>query len=164
MGSVIPSAGDGEIETFCNRVTSLILVDEAEVSHRWEYQDEILDYRLRIESIARHFNVSEAMIAVLLRANDHISQVELDDLLQFYQERFLRYRRIRREQLRESDGGPSPYLLRWRRLSKTFSSVVLSAYYSSQITPTQLFNLTGVKMNNLQRFSDAVGVSIGRSQ
>lgn len=140
--------GDAQIEKFCNEVAGeLLLPTEAIRDIQLDddlSNDEILDVA---EAVSRNWNVSQAMVSYkFLRQG----VIDLGTWRALDQElgRLWRERRQRiREITRESDGGPSYYVVKRSKLGPALVSLVKRTLSENAITHTKAAKVLGVNPN-----------------
>lgn len=67
---------------------------------------------------------------------------------------FLKKKAAEKARQKIKDGGPNPYLLRLNKNGRLFTQVVLDAFRSGSLPPTQASNLLNTKVTNFSKFED----------
>jgi Zn-dependent peptidase ImmA (M78 family) len=67
---------------------------------------------------------------------------------------FLKKEEAKKARQKAKDGGPNPYLLRLNKNGRLFTQVVLDAFRSGTLPPTQASNLLNTKVANFSKFED----------
>ncbi len=147
------STTDDIIEVFCNRVTSLVLIDETEFSQSWKLANSNSDIDARIREVSDKYKVSEELIARRLLELQIISQKKYLQLRAYFQERWKQLIAQDHIKRKDTDGGPSPHLLRVLKNGRPFTSVVLTSYFQGQISSTEASSLLSAKVNNFEKLS-----------
>lgn len=116
------NGGGGDREKLCNSVAAEFLVPEAELRAKWKTPDGSLSYS--IDSIAKYFKVSGAVIGRRLFDMNIISSQEYGSLLALYKARWGRHK----EKQSQQGGAPSPTTMAKYRLGgKTIQTFIVAA-------------------------------------
>lgn len=67
---------------------------------------------------------------------------------------FLKKKAAEKARQKTKDGGPNPYLLRLNKNGRLFTQIVLDAFRSGSLPPTQASNLLNTKVTNFSKFED----------
>lgn len=153
-----------EIEIFCNQVASHVILEDQEFINRWTSTDEDESLFHRIEETSRTFKVSEESIARRLLEKEIISRDTYQELREYYSDRWREFREREMERMRQTEGGPSYYLTTAVKNGYSFTKTVVSAYYSGNIYGNEASSLLNVKVNNLGRLGETVGISVSRRE
>lgn len=106
-----------------------------------------LDYMQAVEKVSRNYRVSKLAAAVRLRTLGRISQTELDDVRKQSDEEW----QANRNRMRESEGGPSYHLLRYRDLGPKFVGTVVRALESERIGIVDACYMFGAKVPTVDK-------------
>lgn len=153
-----PTTETDIIEVFCNRVAAEILVPQDIFQERWKQEDPHKTLEERIQSHSKYFKVSEWVIARRLLDWGQISKTKYDKLTQDYEQQWREVRQQEKES--QTEGGPSPYLLKLINNGYAFSSVVLSAYQSGDISGRDTSSLLGVKLDKIGNLAELIGIPV----
>ena len=137
------------VERFCNDVAGELLLSTGSLEEipRMTNTEDAKDV---ISELAEERNLSESMIAYRLRRMDRIGKDIYSELYKFYAERWLDHRQQAKEQGRESDGGPSYYVVRRHRLGEALLHLVGRTLRENQLTHTTAAQILGVKPNSVE--------------
>ena len=67
---------------------------------------------------------------------------------------FLKKEAAKKERQKDKEGGPNPYLLRLNKNGRLFTQVVLDAFRSGSLPPSQASNLLNTKVTSFSKFED----------
>jgi len=151
-----PTTETEKIEVFCNKVAAEILIPQAAFQARWEQEAKDKTLEERIQSQSKHFKVSEWVISRRLLDWGQISKAKYDRLTQDYDQQWREAKE--REKASQAEGGPSPYLLKLINNGYAFSSVVLGAYQSGDVSGRDASSLLGVKLDKIGNLAELVGI------
>lgn len=139
---------DLEIERFCNKAASEILVERNSFNVFWNSSTGNLAER--IEKTSRRFWVSEEVIARRLADQQVISLEQYLTLRKGYAERWQAYRK-------KSKGGGSYYLNMVARNGRFFTRLVIGAYNSARLTGRDASFLLGAKLGHFTKLYAEAG-------
>ncbi len=137
------------VERFCNDVASELLLSTNSLEGISRMTN-IEDAKGAVSELAEERNLSESMIAYRLQRMGRIDRVIYSELYKFYAERWLGYRQQARERTRESNGGPSYYVVRRHRLGGALLHLVGRTLRENQLTHTTAAQILGVKPNSVE--------------
>lgn len=155
---VAPDKESRNIETFCNRVAGLIVLDPDAFKERWQQVRETKSTEEAIDAAANYLKVSRVVVARRLLDGGLLSQAQYDSLDTQYEEDWLRFSEQQRRRNRESEGFPGPYVMKLIQNGKEYSRTVLGAFYSGSISARDTSGLLDVKVNNLSKLAEKAGV------
>ena len=145
-----------KIERFCNDVASEFLVPAAELAGLViDPEAEPARRKAAITAFARDRNVSSTMIAYKLYTAGRIAFGDFELLRNAYRQDYLERKEAQRERGRESNGGPSYYVVRRQRLGTALVSLVDRMVNAGALTTTKAGKVLGVKPRNVQGVIDA---------
>lgn len=137
------------VEQFCNDVASELLLstDSLEGVPRMTSVEGAKDV---ISKLAKERNLSESMVAYRLQRMGRIDKNTYSELCDFYTERWLGHKQQTKERAKESDGGPSYYVVRRHRLGGALLHLVGRTLRENQLTHTTAAQILGVKPNSVE--------------
>ncbi len=137
---------DNPLEKLCNRVAAEILVPEKQLKHDWSKIHLTLKGNENpFTHLASVYKVSEIVIARKLRDLNLISKKEFQEFYRDYQQRW----KTRRESVQP---GGEFYRTFKNRLGEKFSSMVIEAVLSGDITYREAYRLTGIYGETFDEF------------
>ena len=152
LGQTGVSGGRPEqaIERFCNEVASEFLLPSAELTELADLRGaDTVRAAARIGEFAASRKVSHSMVAYKLYTNGLINSATWSTLSRFFRDRWLAEREQRRERARESEGGPSYYVVRRHRLGALVEATA-RLMATGSLTTSKAGTVLGVKPRNVQ--------------
>jgi Zn-dependent peptidase ImmA (M78 family) len=153
LGQTGVSGGRPEkaVERFCNDVASEFLLPAVELEQLNHLP--ALSVEESVEQIgdfagARH--VSHSMVAYKLFSRGLIDRARWGALSSFFRKRWLTERERRRVRARESDGGPSYYVVRRHRLGTALVEATARLMATGSLTTSKASRVLGVKPQNVE--------------
>lgn len=153
LGRTGVSAGFGnvELERTCNDVASAVLLD----------RDELMDLVVpdaadvavaadRIAGFARERNLSRSLVAYRLRREGRLTGSQWRELSGLFRAQWLKHRENERLRGRESEGGPTYYVVRRHRLGPALLETVSYLLRSGGVSVVKAGKILGVKPNNVR--------------
>ena len=141
------SAGNSEVERFCDDVASLFLLPEAPIRELRAARDELA---ANMTDIAGEWNVSRTLVAYRLLRAGHIGQAEYGRLAEEFHQSWLSQRQRLRERNRESEGGPAFYTVRRHRVGKAMLELVARSLAERSLPTRRAAVVLGVKPTQVQ--------------
>ena len=145
------------IETFCNDVAGRILLPSAEIAGevalRATAQGVVM---ARISEIAELRQVSHSMVAYKLYREGIIDHAMWSSVTAVFRQQWLNNKAAQRARARESEGGPSYYLVRRHRLGNRLLSLSKRMLADGALSPSKAAAILGVKPNNVFSLTDGV--------
>jgi Zn-dependent peptidase ImmA (M78 family)/transcriptional regulator with XRE-family HTH domain len=140
-----------EIEQFCNRVASDILLPEVDLRniHFTDLSD-FEDRKTIISDYAHTLNLSSSMVAYKLYLLGKIDRPIWVQLNREYRKLWLETRQEKRELRRGKEGGPSYYVLRRHRLGEHLITLVHQMVLGGTLTTMKASKVLGVTPKNIQ--------------
>ena len=158
-------SSEKEIEQFCNKVASELLLPEAELDSL--KLSDVLEFEERIRQInkfARDRNLSSSMVAYNLYLKGEISKDSWTRLDTAYQKLWIDARDEKRRKAREKDGGPNYYIVRKHRIGENLITLVQRMMAGGILTTSKAGKVLGVKPKNVQKLIDSnIQAIAGRS-
>lgn len=150
--SIRENTEEGRIEQFCNDVASLVLLPENFAERRSAElsrgdQGSAARY---IEEVAKHWIVSEPMVAFRLRRLGWISATLYRDLTASYASRWTSFKETTKAANQLKEGGPSYYVLKQSRLGDYLVDVVRRTVRESRVTHTKAAKVLGVNPSSVE--------------
>jgi Zn-dependent peptidase ImmA (M78 family) len=139
------------IEAFCNKTASLILIPEEALLQQWEERDKSYSIQLQVDFVAKKFNVSHESIARRLLNKSIINE---SDYMQIREE----YIQLWRKSQEHRSGGGNYYKNQIYKNGIRFTRSVLEARYSGSISILEACRLLNVKVNALDKFVHMSGL------
>lgn len=134
------------IEELCNNVAAEWLLPAEELKQiEIDLNQAIIEQRQRISRFARRRNLSHTMVAYRLFRCGHIDQEIFNRLRKDFAEWWNRERNRRREKARESEGGPSYYVVRRHRVGEALLWFTKRMMRSGALSTTKAAKILGVK-------------------
>ena len=143
-----------EIEVFCNKVASRILVPEHILDYLWEKRKPTHDAREQVKVIAKKCRVSNELIARRLYDKKRIKKDEYVAIRETYAEIWKNEQNNKKE--KKEGGNYDNYASMVRANGFKFTSQVIEAYHSGRINMLETSNLLDVKVNNLNTYFQKV--------
>lgn len=144
-----PRTSSARTEQFCNDVASELLLSKSSLEGIPRMTN-IEDAKGVISKLAEERNLSESMIAYRLQRMGRINREIYSQLYKFYAERWLGHRQQARERAKESEGGPSYYVVLRHRLGGALLHLVGRTLRENQLTHTTAAQILGVKPNSVE--------------
>jgi Zn-dependent peptidase ImmA (M78 family)/transcriptional regulator with XRE-family HTH domain len=142
---------DLEIEQFCNKVASELLLPEAELgSIDLSNASDLEDRMTLISDFAHSHNLSSSMVAYKLYLQGKIDRSSWAQLNTEYRRLWLEARDKKREMRQGKKGGPSYYVLRRHRLGENLISLVHQMVLGGTLTTLKASKVLGVAPKNVQ--------------
>jgi Zn-dependent peptidase ImmA (M78 family) len=150
--SVKENSEEGRIEQFCNDVAGLVLLPKSFSVQRPQEltrgdQPSASRY---IEAVAKHWVVSEPLVAFRLRRLGWISAALYRDLSNSYAARWSSYKASAKAASQMQEGGPSYYVLKQSRLGASLIDVVRRTLRESRVTHTKAAKVLGVNPSSVE--------------
>jgi Zn-dependent peptidase ImmA (M78 family) len=143
----IPRAG---IERYCNEVASEFLLPASELREIRDLRhDDIEALAAQITAFARPRNLSRTMVAYRLERVELISQAEWNALRNIFRAHWIATRDQRREDARESEGGPTYYVVRRHRLGQALLSATAQLMAGGSLSTVKASQVLGVRPTNV---------------
>lgn len=140
-----------DVELFCNSVASEFLLPSSEIVDLYRRSapsaDELGDW---INDLSGRVQASRTMIAFRLFTLDVITRAQWTSLASYYREQWLANRERRREQGRESSGGPNYYVVRRQRLGNALLGTAYRLMSSGILTTAKTARVLGVKVTQVE--------------
>ncbi|NBC32913.1 MAG: ImmA/IrrE family metallo-endopeptidase [Alphaproteobacteria bacterium] len=142
--TVMPDTPLARVERFCNDVAGEFLLPEASIGPVADDMSEA------IADLASARGVSEAMVAYRFWRTNRISEETYRELAAMYAARWQQHRQRRREAARETEGGPSYYVVRKHRLGNALLGLVGRSLRANELTHTKAAKVLGVKPSSVE--------------
>jgi len=149
-----------EIETFCNLVSSQLLLSEPEFGARWHLLSSNQTLEHNIFEMSRTFKVSEEAIAIRLLRWGVLDEKKYWSLREQYRVRWIKWQAENREKLRNTDGGPSPYVTSVSHNGRSFTQTIVSGYLEGSISGRDASAMLNFKVNHLKKLGRTAGLPI----
>ena len=134
------------IEELCNNVAAEWLLPAGELERiEIDLNQDITEQRQRISKFARRRNLSHTMIAYRLLRSGRIDQQTFNRLRADFAEWWNRERNRRREKARESEVGPTYYVVRRHRVGEALLWFTRRMMRSGALSTTKAAKILGVK-------------------
>jgi Zn-dependent peptidase ImmA (M78 family)/transcriptional regulator with XRE-family HTH domain len=141
------TATTNRIEQYCNDVAAEVLLPSPDFNPpALNTLDEMLTY---VSTEAQKFNLSRAMIAYRLFRRGTIVAAEYHGLAERLREQWLEYKARTAAKQRESETGPSYYVVRRNRLGPALLDLMRRSLSEGAITYTKAGRVLGVKPTNV---------------
>ncbi len=150
------------IEIFCNKVASLVLLEEKIFSEEWAKTDKHDSLEKRIENVAITVKVSDEVVARRLLDKSMITVEKYSDLRKYFQERWMQFKKDAKIRRQDSTGFPSPHLMTVLGNGKIFTTAVLDSYSGGFLPSTIAASLLNAKVNNFQKLAAHAGFAGGK--
>jgi len=150
------------IEIFCNKVASLVLLDEKLFSEEWARTVKSDSLEKRISNVAGRAKVSDEVVARRLLDKNVISVNKYEDLRRQFQERWLQFKKDEKIRRKDSSGFPSPHLMTVLGNGRLFTTAVLHSYSGGFLPTTIAASLLNAKVHNFQKLAAYAGSSEGK--
>lgn len=147
-----------DTEAFCNRAAAAALMPARAVEaiaerHQlpatgvWELDD--------LQVLADTFRVSQEASLVRLIGRRLASWDDYARLRPELHERYQSAYEAERRRMRESEGGPSYYVIKARNLGRAYTTAVLDAYHADALSSLDVANALGIRFKQLPQFEAA---------
>ena len=137
------------VERFCNDVAGEFLLPKGALEDAPRMTN-AEDAKGVISELAEERNLSESMVAYRLQRMGRIDKNTYSELCKFYAERWFGHKQQTKERAKESDGGPSYYVVRRHRLGEALLHLVGRTLRENQLTHTTAAQILGVKPNSVE--------------
>ena len=150
--SVTENSEEGRIERFCNDVAGLVLLPKSFALQKpielgGGDQASTASY---IERVAKHWVVSEPLVAFRLRRMGWITASLYRDLSSSYAARWSSHKANTKAANQLKEGGPSYYVLKQSRLGAALLDVVRRTLRESRLTHTKAAKVLGVNQSSVE--------------
>jgi Zn-dependent peptidase ImmA (M78 family) len=149
------SRSEDEVEQFCNRVASEIILPSSRFDIEFSNLDSGIEVDKRIEALSKIFKVSEEVIARRLLSLSVISEADYRRLRDYYNDRWLEHKKEEKRKQKEKDGGPSYYTKMITYNGLAFTQTVFGAYSGGKLSGRDASSLLNVKLNNFKKLSES---------
>jgi Zn-dependent peptidase ImmA (M78 family) len=147
-----------DIEIFCNRVASILVLEPEAFAFALKNIGSNLGLEDKVRALSNIFKVSEEAIARRFLESGTISKARYEELRRVYQERWRLIRDERRKQMVANKKGPSFYVKKLFNNGYAFTQTVISAYRNGAVSGRDASSLLEVKINHLARLSTQAGI------
>ncbi len=150
--SVRENSEQGQVEQFCNEVAGLVLLPGSFATQRPPELirgDQAAAERF-VQDTARHWLVSEALVAFRLRRLGWISASLYRDLTSSYAARWTAYKASTKAANQLKEGGPGYYTLKQYRLGDSLIDVVRRTLRENRLTHTKAAKVLGVNPSSVE--------------
>lgn len=155
---------EDNIEIFCNKITSEVLLEHDIFMKLWASRKTTLSTEDWIKTVSDAYKISESMIALKLLQNNLITLGAYTQLRDKYIEDWKKYRGEEKAKMKAKKSGPSPHLLKVHSNGYTYTQTVISAYSRGAVSGRDASGLLGVKINNLKKVAKYAAVNTGSWQ
>ncbi len=152
------SEQDYDVEIFCNRVASMLVLEPKAFAFELKKISSDLNLEDKVRALSNIFKVSEEAIARRFLENGTISKSRYEELRRVYQERWRLLRDERRKRMAANKKGPSFYVKKLFNNGYAFTQTVISAYRNGAVSGRDASSLLEVKINHLARLSLQAGI------
>ena len=149
------------IEKFCNDVASMFLLTEEELTDGFDYSTlERVDSTIQeIDRCANFYKVSSRFIAYRLFLRGDINQESFSTLGRFFFDRWSNVRMQQKDQARNTDGGPSYYVIRKHKIGAALLATSERLLRSGELSTTRAARVLGVRPLKLEKmFSERLPI------
>jgi len=136
-----------EIERVCNSVAAEVLVPQQEFHNVWK---DVLAGSESFQLLARHFKVSELVVARRALDLGHITKKEFID---FYND----YLTKERSNVRDNNGG-NFYATQNLRIGRRFAEAVITAVGKEKLLYREAYQLTGLYGKTFELYAESLGL------
>ena len=150
------------IEIFCNKVASLVLLDDKLFLEKWVKTNKNDTLEKRIAVVANIVKVSDEVVARRLLDKSIITIDKYVDLRRQFRERWLQLKKDVKIKRQDSKGFPSPHLMAVLGNGRLFTTAVLDSYSGGFLASTTAASLLNAKVNNFQKLSVYAGMGEGK--
>lgn len=148
---VIDSKNSNPIERFCNEVAANVLMPKDLMRL---FNSQVYSNSISVYNAAKHLGVSSFAFIVRALNLSLISLGQYQTLKTQVQKdfnEFLIREDEKKQKAKQKEGGPSPYLLRVNKNSRSFTQYVLDAFRGGNIEPTEASTLLNTSINNFKK-------------
>jgi Zn-dependent peptidase ImmA (M78 family) len=147
------------IERYCNDVAAEILLPAADVARLPKLSGSFAEAITEISTFAQARNVSRAMASYRAFRTGVISEQMWMGLSEYFRQEWIAGKAKQTERQKQSEGGPSYYVVRRHRLGPALLGLVSTSLRDGNITYTKAGQVLGVKARNVDPLlRGAVGV------
>ncbi len=140
-----------KIEKFCNDVASeFLLPKEILASLKININTDYKEVETRIIDFAKSNNLSNSMISYKLFRNKMISKDYWERLSKQFRELWQKNRSAQRKKMRESESGPSYYIIHRQHIGASLINLVQRMMAIGALTTSKAGKVLGVKATNVQ--------------
>ncbi len=140
-------AAERDVEKFCDRVASELLVPEAEVATAFSAES-LTSFESAAEIIGRFASerkVSSTLVAFRLMDRGALSQVMFRKLKESFYEKWKSQKETQKQKAKENEGGPSYFLIKSMHNGKALMSASERLMRSGELSTTQAAIVLGVR-------------------
>ena len=157
------TSNEAKIEQYCNDVAGEILVPATEMAILAPLRSASLNSAVeKISAFATHRKVSRAMISYKLFRKGIISERLWKSLRDYFREEWDKLKAKDAVKQRQTEGGPSYYVVRRHRLGNALLGLVGNSLQDGSITYTKAGRVLGVKARNVDPLLRQVVLAGGR--
>lgn len=138
-----------QIEQYCNDVAGEILLPAAELKD-FPKPSTLEKTAAQISEFAETRRISRAMVAYKLFRNDRIGRTMWASLTTHFRNQWLALKQRQAEKQRDTEGGPSYYIVRRHRVGDALLGLMRRALDEGAITYTKAGRVLGVKPTNVE--------------
>jgi len=149
------------IEIFCNKVASLVLLEEQLFSSEWARTLKSEPLEKRISDVANRAKVSDEVVARRLLDKNMINEAKYIELRKQFRDRWLQFKELEKKRRKDSSGFPSPYLMTVLGNGRLFTSAVLNSYSEGFLSSTSAASLLNAKVHNFEKMAVYAGGNEG---
>jgi len=150
------------IEIFCNKVASLVLLDEKSFSEEWAKTAKTDTLEKRISDVANKVKVSDEVVARRLLDKNMITVEKYADLRRQFKERWMQFKKDAKIKRQDSVSFPSPHLMTVLGNGKLFTTAVLDSYSGGFLPSTTAAALLNAKVHNFEKLAAYAGMPEGK--
>lgn len=149
--SITTNSTEGQVEQFCNDVAGFVLLPRSFATQKPQElsRDNQNDATRYIEEVAKHWIVSEPLVAFRLYRLGWISQALYRDLSRTYADRWEKYKSTNKS-TKIKKGGPDYYVLRQNKLGNALVGVVCRTVRENLLTHTRAARVLGIKPSSVE--------------
>lgn len=141
------------IEIFCNKVASLVLLDDKLFSTEWAKTLKTESLEKRISDVASRTKVSDEVVARRLLDKNMINVDKYVDLRNQFRVRWLEFKKDEKARRKDTAGFPSPHLMTVLGNGRLFTSAVLDSYSAGFLPSTTAASLLSAKINYFEKMA-----------
>ncbi len=152
LPSEVTSPLDQNVEPFCNRFASSLLVPDSEVE-KWPINFGVSpkDEDAAIKQIADRYRVSKDVVLIKLRTAERISEAEFNRIYSRWKKKRSGEVKILAKPPAKQNTGPSALQICMRQRGTPFVDLVLGAMKRGVITDHDALNYLGIKIKDLDK-------------
>jgi Zn-dependent peptidase ImmA (M78 family) len=139
----------GKVEQYCNDVAGEILLPAAELA-AFPKALSVQEAIPVISDFAQQYRISRSMVSYKLLRAGIITRPTWSELSTYFHEEWLAYKKRQANKLRETEGGPSYYVVRRHRVGQALLGLVRRSLDEGNITYTKAGRVLGVKPRNVE--------------